>query len=352
MSPVLHRDYETRGVLNLPTVGAHRYAAHPHTEVLVVGYAVDNEPVRQWLPGDPVPPEFIEAARDPAWIVVAHNDAFESAIERHILGPRCGFPWIPLERHRCTMAAALALGLPAELALLAKVLRLEHQKDVAGARVMLQMARPRRPRKDENPNGIYYFDDPGRLERFAAYNRQDVEVERESHNRLPPLSDDEQALWALDAEINQRGFYVDAELARAARELVRREQAAINAEIATLTGGAITTAGQVAKIAEFVRERGHQLTGLTKRSVAAVLARGQPDEDVRRLLELRREGARASVRKLDTLLASVDDDGRLRGTLRYHGASTGRWSGSSRRTSKSRRARTSPAPSPPCWRAT
>ena len=122
-------------------------------------------------------------------------------------------------------------------------------------------------------------------------------------------------------------FCVDVELARAARKLVRREQAAINAEIAALTGGEITTAGQVAKITEFVRARGHRLTGLTKRSVATVLARGRPDEDVRRLLELRREGARASVRKLDALLASVDDDGRLRGMLRFHGAATGRWSG-------------------------
>jgi hypothetical protein len=156
---------------------------------------------------------------------------------------------------------------------------------------------------------------------------RDVEAERGLFHALPPLSIDEQMLWMLDAEINARGFYVDVELTKNARELVRREQTAINAEIATLTGGAITTAGQVAKITEFVRERGHQLTRLTKRSVAAVLARGEPVEDVRRLLELRREGARASVRKLDALLAAVDADGRVRGTLRYHGASTGRWSG-------------------------
>jgi DNA polymerase len=108
---------------------------------------------------------------------------------------------------------------------------------------------------------------------------------------------------------------------------VRREQAAINTEIAALTNGEITSVGQVTKIAKFVRERGHQLAGLTKRSVSAVLARGQPDEDIRRLLELRREGARASVRKLDALLASVNVDDRLRGTLRFHAAATGRWSG-------------------------
>ena len=49
---------------------------------------------------DPVPPEWLEAAANPAWRVVAHNDAFESAIEQHVLHPRYGWPIVPLERHR------------------------------------------------------------------------------------------------------------------------------------------------------------------------------------------------------------------------------------------------------------
>src|SRR5262249_52467574 len=82
---------------------------------------------------------------------------------------------------------------------------------------------------------------------------------------------------------------------------------------------------QVQRITAFVRDRGHQLQSLAKRSVAAVLAH-DPGGKVERLLELRQDGARASARKLDRLLASVDSDGRLRGTLRFHGAATGRWS--------------------------
>ena len=66
-----------------------------------------TSPVQLWTPGDPVPPEFIEAAHNPAWIVVAHNDQFETAIEQLLLAPRCGWPVIPLERHRCTMAIVL-----------------------------------------------------------------------------------------------------------------------------------------------------------------------------------------------------------------------------------------------------
>jgi DNA polymerase len=75
-----------------------------------------------------------------------------------------------------------------------------------------------------------------------------------------------------------------------------------------------------------VQARGHQLKGLTKRSVSAVLA-GDPGDDVRQLLGLRGEGSRAAVRKLDSLFASVDADNRVRGTLKFHGAAPGRWSG-------------------------
>ena len=141
---VLHRDIETRSRVDLRKVGAHKYAADPSTEVLCVAFAVDDGPVQLWLPGDPVPPEFIEAAANPSWIVCAHNDAFETAIEQHVLAPRHGWPLIPLERHRCTMAMCLALGLPAKLSAVADALELANRKDAAGERLMHQMSKPRR----------------------------------------------------------------------------------------------------------------------------------------------------------------------------------------------------------------
>ena len=74
---VLHRDYETRSTLDLRRVGVHRYADDPSTDVLCCAYAADDQPVRLWIPGDPVPPEFIEAASNPNWVVAAHGDHFE-----------------------------------------------------------------------------------------------------------------------------------------------------------------------------------------------------------------------------------------------------------------------------------
>jgi DNA polymerase len=321
----LYFDIEGRSVVDLRRVGPWRYASHPDTQVTFVGYAINAEPVRIWRAsaGAPVPEVFHEATRDPSWRKLSHNVQFDRTVEQLTLGPRVGWPLAPLERYRCTMARALAAALPGALEKVAAALDLPLQKDMAGAKLMKQLARPRQFDTDGKP---IWIEDEERLERLQQYLIRDVELVRILDARLPPLSDAEQELWELDATINARGFYIAIELAKVARELSQYERAAIDAEISTLTGGKITSAGQVARITAYVRERGHQLAGLTKRSVSAVLAH-EPEADVRQLLELRREGSRASVYKLDTLLAAVDDDRRLRGTLRYHGGAPGRWSG-------------------------
>src|SRR5262249_29161619 len=148
-------------------------AADPSTDVWCCAYAVDDGPVQLWVAGDPVPPEFVAAANSPAWTVAAHNANFERLITRHIMGPRYGWPTIPVDRYRCTMAAVLALALPGALDKVAEALNLKNRKDDDGHRVMLMMAKPK-------PGGSWY-DDEARREKLYAYCKQDVEVERELH---------------------------------------------------------------------------------------------------------------------------------------------------------------------------
>ena len=114
----------------------------------------------------------------------AHNAAFEDAIARHILHPQHGFPLIPLERQRCTQAVALSLGYPAKLETLADALKLKYRKDDAGKRLMLMMAKPRKPLDHEDPNGLYWHEEPDQIDRLSDYNCTDVEVEREADTRL------------------------------------------------------------------------------------------------------------------------------------------------------------------------
>jgi DNA polymerase len=325
---VLHRDYETRGVALLEKVGAYRHAVDPATEVLCGAYAVDDEPVKLWTPGDAIPAEFREAATNPNWIAVAHNAAFEIAIEQLLLAPRFSWPApIPIERQRCTLAMASALALPGKLKKLADVLELSRRKDVAGHRLMLAMSKPRRARKGENPDQIHWFDGHERRQRLYAYCMADVEVERELYAHLQPLLPSEQMIWMLDAQINARGFYLDQKLAAAAKKLAAAAAPEIDTELTELTGGAVTGVNQIARLQTWLREQGCLVESLEKKSVAKLLKTELPPQ-VKRALELRQDGGQAAVKKIAALLNRVGDDGRVRGSFQYHKASTGRWAGS------------------------
>jgi DNA polymerase len=70
-----------------------------------------------------------------------------------------------------------------------------------------------------------------------------------------------------------------------------------------------------------------RVDSLDKDAITELLLREDLPVAVRRVLELRQAGAQAAAKKITSLLARCSDDGRIRGAFRYHGASTGRWSG-------------------------
>jgi DNA polymerase len=309
--PILHRDLETRSKANLKEAGHRRYAADPSTEVLCFAYAVDTSPAQLWMPGQPIPTEFVEAAQDPSWLVCAHNDAFESAVEELILAPRFRWPLVPLERHRCTMAMCAANALPRKLEIAADVLGLPQQKEKAGKRLIQKMVCGKELSEEE-------------LRQLYDYCCQDVEVERALYERLPPLTPEEQILWVLDQTINRRGFYVDRVLASAAYEIELKEKSFHKQELAALTNGQINSVGQIKLMKEMLKEQGYDHKSLNKNLIDAIIAQ-LPEGALRRVIEIRREAAKAS--KLKSLLNGLDTDSRLRGTFNFRAAKTGRFSG-------------------------
>ena len=184
------------------------------------------------------------------------------------------------------MAMALASALPAALDTLAEVLKLSARKDDQGARLMRQMSRPRKLRAGEDPAGIYWHDDPEKLERLHSYCRQDVEVERELFHRLPPLTDSEQTLWALDATINQRGFHTDGALLEAASRIAAAAGQAVQEELARITAGALTSTDQVAALLSWLGEHGCEVKDLRKPTLKHALRRKELDPVTRRVIEL------------------------------------------------------------------
>jgi DNA polymerase bacteriophage-type len=318
-------DIETRSPLDLPEVGEHVYVTDPRTEIWSVCYGINDGPGQLWRPGDPIPPAITAIAESDYGIMVAHNASFEIAVIESILKPRFGWPTIPISRWRCTMAAAVAQALPAGLETLSEALKLVHGKDVAGKRLMQQMAKPRRPRSDEDPAGIYYVEDPEKFADLIQYCARDVEATREVFYKVPALPPEEEILWRLDQWINERGVPIDRALTMAARDIAAAARPELDCELAELTGGAVNRINQVARLKVWLAENGCPLESLGKKTVEQALYTDLSDP-VRRVLECRRDGAKNSVAKFEKILVGLDPDDRLRGLFRYHAASTGRWS--------------------------
>lgn len=322
--PTLHRDYETKSTVDLPKTGVHVYAEHPTTDVWCMAYAVDDEPVKLWIPGQPCPSEFIACATEPGWIAVAHNDQFESTIEAYVMGPRYGWPIIPQDRHRCTMTEAYAMALPGSLENAAAALGIGDRKDMGGRKVMMQMSKPRRIEPDGT---IVWWDDDERKRKLYSYCMNDVVVERAVDKRLLRLSSAEQHMWHVDQAINNRGIYVDLPAVRQAIKLVTYETERLNFEMSRVTSGEVPKCSQAAKLLEWANARGACMDSMDKDAIRHALMRCAGDDRLVKALLLRQEAAKSSTAKLVAMINGSNADGRMRGTMQYHAASTGRFGG-------------------------
>jgi DNA polymerase len=321
----LYLDVETRSVVDLRKRGLHLYAENPLTDVWCACYAFGPGPIETWLPGQPVPAAIVSHVAAGGW-VWSHNAAFERMIWQHVLAPRYGWPLVPYRSWQCTMARVYAMALPGSLDSAANAVGLDISKDKEGYALMLRMAKPRRLRDDGSP--VWWDEDPKRLAALVRYCQQDVEVERQVHARVNDLRAQEYQIWLLDQIINDRGIRIDRELCEVARGLVENELLKLNDEIRQASGNAISTCASVAQITAFCKAQGvEKVESIAADAVEELLARDNLPAAVRKVLELRALASLSSVKKIDALLEGACADGRVRGLLQYHAASTGRWAG-------------------------
>lgn len=313
-------DFETRSEVDIKACGAWVYAEHPSTDVLCMAFAFDNAPVDLWLPGEPIPfaPHKIDKA-----IFEAHNAFFERAIWANVMVKKYGWPAIHPDQWRCSAAKAAARALPRSLEGAGAALGCAIQKDSAGKAVMLKVSRPRKATKNDSS---LWNTDPVDMMDLYEYCKTDVEAERAIHRSVRDLSPLELRVWQLDQKINERGVYLDKEAAEAALELIARQTDKLTTEAQLLTEGAIKTTGQRDKVLQWLKDQDTALEGYTKQHLTEALAGVLPDK-VRRLLEIRQQLGKTSTAKFQAMVNSVCSDGRIRDTLMYHGATTGRWTG-------------------------
>ena len=324
---ILHLDFETCAEVDLRRMGADIYSRHPSLIVTVMAWAWDMDPVQSRTVPSGFPPSVRDhlqnGGRFKAW-----NAAFEQAILVNHYGIK-----LDPSQAVCTMQAALHSGLPGALKDAGPAIGSTYLKNVSAHRLMMQMSKPRKIEPD-GTRRYWHVDDPLKLRDLQAYCEGDVIAERDIDAMIAPLPPVELAVSRLDRAANGRGVRLDLNLVRALRFLARQETAWLNHACASLTGGEITSPGtQTAKLLKWLNDRSYLMEDVGKESVAAMLHalnRDFPGQrtDGQRVLEIRQEVARSSVKKLDAMLACAGPDDRVRGQLAYYGASrTGRFAG-------------------------
>lgn len=327
----LFADLETFSPLNLPQVGSFRYAED--CEILLWGYAIDNEPARVWDCTNPQTKEMPEALAKALKEVQAgerkivwHNGMMFDTVVLAAHGYH-----IPLEMIVDTMVIAYQHGLPGALGDLCDVLRMptDKAKDKDGKRLVQLFCKPQpecyKVRRHDR------YTKPEDWIKFVNYCRLDVEAERELFKALPKwnCTEWEHRLQVLDAEINRRGMQIDVDLAEAAVELSERNKKLLAEETQRQTNGEVGAATQRDALIDYMaREYGWKIDTMTKAELEKRVDDPSVPEPVRELLKLRLMSTKTSIQKFKALLRRVNKDGRMRGGLQFRGASrTGRWSG-------------------------
>ena len=334
--PVVLVDFETRSYLDVRDVGAWRYAEDKTTEILILSYKIKwpdgTAKTGSWIPDlQDFPQEIIDLVEVGA-VFEAHNVQFERSIWILILNRRLNIP-VP-KKWRDTLAVCAYRGIPLSLDKAGDALDLPILKDKRGKYLLQTLCTPKWGTKTE-PDRIYR-EDWDLMQELYGYCDDDVEAEDCLGNTLGVLPPAEQGLWQFDQRINQRGVQLDVEAVEAALELIQIVEKTLNEELREITDNEVERATQRDRMMKWFQANGLRfLPNLTKDTVSDLLdqaEKGSPlmadiDPKVIRALEIRSQLAKASTKKLEKMMQTVSRDGRIRGMLQYHGASTGRWAG-------------------------
>ena len=139
-----------------------------------------------------------------------------------------------------------------------------------------------------------------------------------------PVPDSLWGEYCQDQEINDRGVQLDLTLVRRAIEADERSKAELTHLMRELTD--LDNPNSVAQMKQWLSDHGLETDTLEKKAVAELLKTAP--EPLGRVLSLRQQLAKSSVKKYQTMENAVCADGRARGMFQFYGANrTGRWAG-------------------------
>ena len=169
--------------------------------------------------------------------------------------------------------------------------------------------------------------DEDKWELFKEYCAQDVVTEYEILQRLRqfPVPEEEEKLWQMDIKMNAYGVRVDKELIKGALAIDDISTQKLSGEAIELTG--LDNPNSTSQVLDWLREQGVELPNLQKATVEETLQTELPDA-ARRLLEIRQQMGKTSIKKYVAMDTAKCTDDRVRGLTQFYGANrTGRWAG-------------------------
>lgn len=322
-------DIETYSSVPIAKAGLYKYAQSPDFEILLSAWSWDFGPVQicDLTTENQLPESVLKALPDPEIKKHAYNAAFEWYCLSRYLGAM-----LPISQWRDTMLHALYCGYPASLDAAGKALGLSEDKRKlqTGKALIRTFCVPCKPTaRNGGRTRVLPRHEPEKWELFKQYNQQDVVTEMEIERRLSfwPVPDEIQRQWEQDITINERGVGLDTQLVEGALECSEITTARLTKEAVSLSG--LDNPNSVSQLTSWLEsETGFEIDSLTKSAVSGLLNRNLESENVRRMLEIRQELGKTSVKKYAAMETAVCEDNRVRGLLQFYGANrTGRWAG-------------------------
>lgn len=329
---VLHIDIETYSSVDLAKAGVYKYAESEDFTVLLFAYSYDDQPVVVLdLTKQDLPYEIIQDLNDTAVLKKAHNAQFERVcLSAYLRNMGELNKYLQPEGWYCTMVHSSMCGLPSSLKQVGDALGLSEDKKklATGQSLIRYFCMPCKPTKvNGGRTRNRPEDDPQKWQEFIRYNQRDVETEMEIEQRLLSLykvPDLELSRYWLDQHLSDLGVGVDMDLVHKVLDYGEVHQQQVLDEGERLSGVSISS---VTQLKAWIKEKtGQTITSLTKATMDDLIA-NQSDQTVKRVLELRKESGKISVKKYDVFERAVCEDGRIHGILQFYGARTGRWAG-------------------------
>ncbi|WRQ05359.1 DNA polymerase I [Escherichia phage vB_EcoS_SD276] len=325
----LFLDTETFSGVDLKKVGAYAYAEHPTTEIMICTYAIDEGRVQTWdCTESPTMPRELRKAlrrvsRKKAKIVMANGLLFDRLVIREKWGID-----LPVGQIEDTMIMAFRHALPGSLDMQCQVLGVDadHAKDKAGKALIKRFCKPtpktykiRRYTRETHPE---------EWAKFLRYAALDIIAMREVYWRIPDWGNTpkEDEILLIDQLINDRGFYVDVDLARAAIKAVQAHKEELKEEAWERFGGKLTGNDFLPALRDLAPA--FTIHNAQKSTLNDLLEDPDFPDEGKVLIEMRLGASSTASTKYNPLVNGLSADGRRRGCLQYGGAKrTLRWAG-------------------------